>query len=145
MIADRYIWQVATVVVALLLSQSAAHANGPTVAARILSCYDGDTCTVDRYILPGRNRVRLRNADTAEIEAHCAAEKRLALQAKAFTSRLVGKVVTLGDVQVDKYAKRVDAFVIMPDGRDLRQALIAAGLARPLQRRSPCRMVRAVD
>ena len=77
-------------------------AEGPAVQARVIRCYDGDTCTVDRDVLPGRNRVRLRNADTAEIEAHCAAEKRLALAAKQFTtSRLVGRVVTLLDVRED--------------------------------------------
>ena len=118
-------------VVAFLAAASPAHAHGPTVEARILACYDGDTCTVDRDILPGRDRVRLRNADTAEIEARCAAEKRLALQAKDFTSQLVGHVVKLEDVKPDKYARRVDAYVIMPDGRDLGLALIAAGLARP--------------
>ena len=37
----------------------------------------------------------------------------------------------LEDVKVDKYARRVDAYVVMPDGRDLGQVLIAAGLARP--------------
>ena len=60
------------------------------MAARVVSCYDGDTCTVDRYVLPGRNRVRLRNADTPEIEGKCAAEKRLAQRARAFSLQLVG-------------------------------------------------------
>ena len=82
------------------------------------------TAVVDRW------RVRLRNADTVEIKAYCEAEKRLALQAKAFTSQLVASV-KLKDVKPDKYAKRVDAYVTMPAGRDLGQALIAAGLARP--------------
>jgi endonuclease YncB( thermonuclease family) len=108
-----------------------AQGHSPTIEARIIACYDGDTCTVDRDVLPGRDRVRLRNADTAEIKGHCPAEKRLAQQAKAFSSQLVGAIVILKDVKVDKYARRVDAYVIMPDGRDLGQALISAGLARP--------------
>lgn len=108
-----------------------AQAHGLTVEARVLACYDGDTCTVDRDILPGRNRVRLRNADAPEIKGKRAAERQLAQQARAFALQLVGKVVTLDDVKVDKYARRVDAYVIMPDGRDLGRALIAAGLARP--------------
>jgi endonuclease YncB( thermonuclease family) len=57
--------------------------------------------------------------------------------------QLIGKVVTLGDVKVDKYARRVDAYVTMPDGRDLGRALIAAGLAA-LQRGQAGGMVRAV-
>jgi micrococcal nuclease len=46
-------------------------------------------------------------------------------------SLVVGQVVTLTAVQPDKYDKRVDAYVRLPDGRDLSDALIAAGLARP--------------
>ena len=47
---------------------------------------------------------RIRGADAPEMEAHCAAEKRLALAAKQFTtSRLVGQVVLLEDVREDKY------------------------------------------
>ena len=34
-------------------------------------------------------------------------------------------------MKTDKYPRRVDAYVTMPDGRDLGLALIAAGLARP--------------
>ena len=34
------------------------------------------------------------------------------------------------DIKTDKYSRRVDAYVRMPDGRDLGLALIAAGLAR---------------
>jgi micrococcal nuclease len=39
--------------------------------------------------------------------------------------------LVLDDVKIDKYARRVDAYLLMPNGRDLGQALIAAGLARP--------------
>jgi len=115
----------------VLLICTAAQAHGLTVTARVLACYDGDTCTVDRDILPGRDRVRLRNADSPEIKGKCASEKQLAQQARDFARQLAGKVVVLEDTKTDKYARRVDAYVIMPDGRDLGQALIAAGLARP--------------
>jgi endonuclease YncB( thermonuclease family) len=105
-------------------------AHGPSVEARFDACYDGDTCTVDLYILPGRNRVWLRNADAPEIKGKCLSEKQLAQQARKFSLQLVGKTVTLDDVKADKYARRVDAYVTMPD-RDLVRAPIAAGLARP--------------
>ena len=36
----------------------------------------------------------------------------------------------LKDIRTDKYPKRVDAYVRLPDGCDLGLALIAAGLAR---------------
>jgi endonuclease YncB( thermonuclease family) len=50
----------------------AAFISAPAVAAepataKVLSCYDGDTCRLEREILPGRDRVRLSNADTPEI------------------------------------------------------------------------------
>jgi micrococcal nuclease len=126
---------------AVLLCSLPALAHG-AVEARVIACYDGDTCTVDHDILPGRDRVRVRGADAPEIQAHCAAEKRLALAAKQFTtSRLVGRTVLLEDVREDKYPKRVDAYVTMPDGRDLGEALVSAGLARPYdggQRQSWC-------
>jgi uncharacterized protein YeaC (DUF1315 family) len=56
-------------------------------------------------------------------QGKCPSEKQLAQQARELSLQLVGKVVTLDDVKVDKYARRVDAYVIMPDGRDLGRAL----------------------
>jgi hypothetical protein len=51
--------------------------------------------------------------------------------ARDYTRALVaGKIVTLSAIQPDKYRKRVDAYVSI-NGRDLGDALIAAGLARP--------------
>src|SRR5262245_23058191 len=131
-----------TAILAAALQCVPPPADGPSVEARIVSCYDGDTCTTAREILPGRDRVRVRGADAPEIQAHCDSEKRLALAAKQFTtSRLVGKVVLLEDIREDKYPQRVDAYVVLPDGRDLGDALISAGLARPYdggQRQSWC-------
>src|SRR5262249_23454274 len=131
---DRLTSMIRRVVIVLLLATwcPPAAAQGISTQARVVYCYDGDTCTVDHEILPGRDRLRVRGADAPEIKARCAAEKRLALAAKQFTtSRLVGRMVLLEDVREDKYPKRVDAYVIMLDGRELGEALISAGLARP--------------
>jgi micrococcal nuclease len=99
--------------------------------AKALSCYDGDTCRLEREILPGRDRVRLANADTPEIEGQCQEEIDRAMIARDYTRTLVvGEVVTLSAIEPDKYRKRIDAYVSI-DGRDLGDALIAAGLARP--------------
>jgi micrococcal nuclease len=114
----------------------AAFISAPAVAAEpataeVLSCYDGDTCILDREILPGRARVRLSNADTPEIEGKCPAEIKRAIEARDYTrAMVVGRVVTLLAVQPDKYRKRIDAYVSI-DGRDVGDALMAAGLARP--------------
>jgi endonuclease YncB( thermonuclease family) len=97
----------------------------------VLSCYEGDTCRLDREVLPGRDRFRLADADAPEIEGKCAAEKQRAIEARDYTrSMVVGRVVSLLAERPDKYRKRLDAYVSV-DGRDLGSALIAAGLARP--------------
>src|SRR5215831_2135253 len=120
-----------TILLATMLLCPPALAQGISTQARVVYCYDGDTCTIDHDILPGRDRVRVRGADAPEIKARCAAEKRLALAAKQFTtSRLVGQVVLLEDVREEQYPKRVDAYVIMPDGRDLGEALVSTEPAR---------------
>jgi endonuclease YncB( thermonuclease family) len=101
------------------------------ISVKVLSCHDGDTCRLEREILPGRDRVRLANADTPEIDGKCAEEISLALEARDYTRALVvGRIVTLSAIGPDKYPKRLDAYVAV-DGRDLGEALIVAGLARP--------------
>lgn len=42
----------------VIISATPATAAEP-VTAKVLSCYDGDTCMLEREILPGRDRVRL--------------------------------------------------------------------------------------
>jgi endonuclease YncB( thermonuclease family) len=95
--------------------------------AMVLSCYDGDTCRAASEILPGRDRIRLANADTPEIEGKCAGEMKLAIEARDYTRALVaGKVVTLTAIEPDKYDKRVDAYVRLPDGRGASDSAIVA-------------------
>jgi endonuclease YncB( thermonuclease family) len=114
----------------LLLLACAASLDRTTV--RIVSCHDGDTCQAEAEILPGRDWIGLTNADTPEIDGQCPEEIRQATMARDYTSQLVvGRTVTLTAIEPDKDDKRVDAFVQLPDGRDLGNALIAAGLARP--------------
>ena len=108
-----------------------ATSGASAVAARIIACHDGDTCTVDRAVLPGRDRVRLADADAPELAARCPAERDQAERARAFSAAFVGQVVALSAIKPDKYARRFDALVRLPDGRDLGAALITAGLARP--------------
>jgi endonuclease YncB( thermonuclease family) len=72
--------------------------------AMVLSCYDGDTCRLDRETLPGRDRVRLANADTPEIEGRCRKESEAAIMARDYTRALVvGRVVTLTAIEPNKY------------------------------------------
>jgi endonuclease YncB( thermonuclease family) len=119
------------IVASLLCCASTASLGQDPIFAKVLSCYDGDTCILDREILPGRDRVRLSNADTPEIKGKCLWEIKRAIEARNYTrSMVVGRTVALTAIESDKYGKRIDAYVSI-DGRDLGDALIAAGLARP--------------
>jgi endonuclease YncB( thermonuclease family) len=77
-------------------------------------------------------RVRLINVDTPEMSGECAREIDLANQAKEYVTDLLptGSVVDLQNIKDDKYLGRIDANVILPDGRDLGDVLVDKKLAR---------------
>lgn len=97
---------------------------------------DGDTFAGD-VMLPDdikiSVRVRLRNVDTPEIHGECEYEITRANMARARLADLipVGTVVELENIKDDKYPGRIDANVIMSDGRDAGFVLITEGLGRP--------------
>ncbi len=107
---------------------------GPVVA-RVLAVVDGDTLVVRARIWLGQaldTKVRLAGVDAPELNGRCEAERRRAAAARSLVRELVaGGEVVLKDIQFGKYAGRVVARVETPAGRDLGQALLAAGLARP--------------
>ena len=78
-------------------------------------------------------RVRVINVDTPELNGACAAEIDKANLAKDFVSDLLpsGTVVDLQNIKDDKYLGRIDANVILSDGRDVGEILIKERLARP--------------
>ena len=125
------------VLVLVFAGAGAAPAGSIQAPATVLSAYDGDTITVEATIWSGmtwRGNVRVRGVDTPEIRGQCDREKALALAARDFVREMVvGQVVTLAGVEYDKYAGRVVAAVLLPDGRDLAETLIAAGHARPYE------------
>lgn len=77
-------------------------------------------------------RVRLINVDTPEMNSKCATEKIMAQSAKDLLAVLIprGTVVELKNIKDDKYLGRINANVILPDGRDVGKVLIDSGLAR---------------
>ena len=107
---------------------------GP-VPALVVDVIDGDTVLVRARIWLGQEvetRVRLDGVDTPELRGKCQAARRLARQARAFVqARVGGRQVILRDIQYGKYAGRVVARIQTPDGDDLADALIAAGLGHP--------------
>jgi endonuclease YncB( thermonuclease family) len=77
-------------------------------------------------------RVRLINVDTPELSGACPREVAMAESAKEFVADLLlaGTKVDLQNIKDDKYLGRIDANVILPDGRDLGDVLIKQKLAR---------------
>ena len=105
------------------------------VPATVNYILDGDTFAAYVNIAPDVRisvRVRLMNADTPELHGGCEYEIARAELARARLAELipVGTTVELTDIKDDKYLGRIDAYVIMPDGRDVGNVLVAEGLAR---------------
>lgn len=117
----------AIIMLAALLAASAASA---AKLPKGVSIHDGDSL---------RLTIRVANADTPELNGRCAAETRLARQAREFTAdwmaRHAGKVEVRAS-KVDRYGRVVAR--VSAGGQDLGEALIDAGLARPWRgRREP--------
>lgn len=96
--------------------------DGDTFAARLLFD-DGIKIKV---------RVRVADIDTPEINGMCESEKVMANRARDRLGELmpVGTVVELVDITDDKYLGRIDAGVILPDGRNLSRIITDEGLGR---------------
>ena len=97
---------------------------------------DGDTFAAVAHVNNGANvdvRVRLRNVDTPEMHGECESEIRRANVARERLVQLAprGTVVELKNIKDDKYIGRIDANVILPDGRDIGRVLINEKLGRP--------------
>ena len=98
--------------------------------------FDGDTFSAG--VMLGADveitvRVRLINVDTPEMNGKCVAEKIMAQNARDLLATLIprGTVVELENIKDDKYLGRINANVILPDGRDVGRVMIDSGLARP--------------
>jgi len=97
--------------------------------------FDGDTFAAVVHMDKNTNvdvRVRLINVDTPEMNGKCESEKQRANAARNRLMALipVGSVVELKNIKDDKYSGRIDANVILPDGRDVGRILINEKLGR---------------
>lgn len=128
----------AAIMLVLLSAASPAGARemlrGP-VPAEVLEVIDGDTVRVRAHIWLGQaveTAVRLQGVNAPELRGDCDGERRLARAARDYLATLVaGRNVQLRDIAQDKYGGRVVARMDDAEGRDLGEALIAAGYARP--------------
>ena len=106
---------------------------GP-VEAELIRVVDGDTLDMRVHIWLGQNiqtLVRLRGIDSPEIRtAKCDEERQQGQAARHYLEYIIAdKPLGLMDVHYGKYAGRVVAQVILPDGRDLSDLLVKAGHA----------------
>lgn len=105
------------------------------VPATVDYIFDGDTFAAIVHLedeIDISVRVRLINVDTPEIHGMCEKEISDALRAKDRLAELipVGSVIDLKNIKDDKYLGRIDANVILSDGRDVGEVLIKENLGR---------------
>ena len=127
----------------LLIGLSAAGLGGRgdrlagPVPARVIAVVDGDTLAVKARIWLGQEvetLVRLAGVDAPELDAPCQDERLLAARARDLLQAMIGgHDVVLTDIRYGKYAGRVIARVLSPEGEDFATSLIAAGLGRPYE------------
>ena len=105
----------------------------------LVEVIDGDTFRARVDIWLGQSvtvKVRLQGVDTPEMNGKCAAEKKLARQAKAFAENwLKTNQVQLVNVHYGTYAGRVLATAQIKNGDSLSAALLAENLAKPYRGR----------
>ena len=104
-----------------------------TYPVEILSVIDGDTVEAKIAIWPDQilqTRVRLLGIDAPELKAKCAREKNKAETSLEALAMMVNAPVRLTNVRHDKYGGRMLGSLILPDGSDVAQQLIALGHAR---------------
>ena len=106
------------------------------IPATVGYVYDGDTFAAVAHIDNKTDinvRVRLINVDTPEMHGDCDSEIRRANAARNRLMELIpnGSTVELKNIKDDKYAGRIDANVILPNGRAVGKILINEKLGRP--------------
>ena len=105
----------------------------------LVDVIDGDTFRARVHIWLGQSvtvKVRLKGVDTPEMNGKCAAEKKLARQAKAFAEKwLKDNQVQLVNVHYGTYAGRVLATTMDKKGATLSAALLSEKLAKPYRGR----------
>lgn len=116
----------------MLFTANIAVASVTLKPTEITKTIDGDSFKATFQVWPNvmvKSSIRILYLDTPELRGKCEAEKKLAIEAKAFT-----EVELQGDVRVTvvkngKFGGRVLA-TVMTNGEDLATKLIEAGLGR---------------
>jgi micrococcal nuclease len=107
---------------------------GP-VAAEILRVIDGDTLLVEAQPWPQQKMevyVRIRGIDAPELKSRCEASRLAGLDARHALEALAARSnhIQLTRISGDKYFGRIVADVILPDGLNVADDLLVAGLVQ---------------
>ncbi len=115
------------------VTRPAAPARPAVAGERVARVIDGDTVQ-----MADGERVRLMGFDTPEKppRAECPAEANRAAQATARLQSLSRNGLVLARAGRDRYGRTLAA-ASTPDGRDVAETMIAAGLAKPYHGRGP--------
>ncbi len=108
---------------------------GGPIPAEIVEVIDGDTLRVAARVWLDQNvevLVRIRGIDAPERYGDCPEERAAAAAATlALGAAVAGPLVTIVDIERDKYFGRVVADVIAADGASVGTVMLASGRVRP--------------
>lgn len=106
-----------------------------TYKAKILSVYDGDTCTADIqlgfYVIAHKVKLRLYGINTPEIRGGTAETKKAGITARDWLrEQILDKEVVIKSFGKGKYGRWLVEIYLEEDGVSLNQQLIDKGFAQ---------------
>ncbi|WP_271077897.1 thermonuclease family protein [Aurantiacibacter sp. MUD61] len=94
----------------------------PASGVRITCVHDGDSIVVER------ERIRLADIDTPELDGRCAYESRLAIRARDRLAQILSDGFQIHREGEDRYGRTLA--IVTVNGRSAGDMLVAEGLAR---------------
>lgn len=107
----------------ILLAAALSISVCPTSGQRVTCVHDGDSIVIDR------ERIRIADIDTPELDGRCQDERRRAIRAR---DRLV-QLLSSDDIEIRRTGKdryRRTLAIVTLDGRSVGDILVSEGLAR---------------
>lgn len=127
----------------LIFQSGPAHPRGEIIAgpvqAKLLKVIDGDTVRVRAKIWLGQEitvTVRLADIDAPELNSRNPQSRELAEKARnALVQMASYQILQLKNIRRGKYAGRIIAELILPDGSNISNSLLDMGFVRPYKSR----------
>ena len=94
----------------------------PPAGVRVTCVHDGDSIVVDR------ERIRIADIDTPELNGKCASERRLAMRARNRLLEILLNGYRIHRTGQDKYGRTLA--IVTVNGRSVGDQLVSEGLAR---------------